>query len=316
MLLKGNTLKNNHSIATIINYCSNDINFIFHCIEQAKKFSKKIIIPICDHFFDGTKERYKDLEKVFSNTSDCDFLLYPYEPSFVPKKIINSVGENNFWHSFSRYLGYLHTDKSIEYILFLDADEIVDANNFNAWLDNKEYEKFDVLKLANYWYFRSCDNQALQWEDSIVLAKREILTKDILLQKEERNAIYDMHKKNKKRNVLGLDDMPMVHHYSWVRSKDEMLKKVRSWGHKDDKNWEELVEKEFENEPSKKDFIHGYEYIKVKPYINLTDFKGIQNKNSNVKKISKEEIKLSLKERFLLRGLWQIIFSKRPRNSV
>jgi hypothetical protein len=49
-----------------------------------------------------------------------------------------------------------------------------------------------------------------------------------------------------------------------------MLKKVRSWGHKEDRNWEDLVEKEFSQEFSGKDFVHGYEFTKVAPFVDLS----------------------------------------------
>ena len=55
----------------------------------------------------------------------------------------------------------------------------------------------------------------------------------------------------------------MIHHYSWVRTKDEMLKKINSWGHKGDRNWIELVESEFSQDFKGVDFIHGYRYQTV-----------------------------------------------------
>ncbi len=258
-----------HNLATIINFCSNDLPFIFACIEKAQKFSKQIIVPVCDHFFDGRPEDEKALFSVFSHFPDCEFFLYPFDKEAVPKKIYQKVGGNNFWHSFSRYLGYLHLRKDIEYVLFLDADEIIDSEKFLTWLDTKEYRKYHVMKLANYWYFRDIRYRAKVFEDSCVLIKKKKISKKLLLQKEERNALYDLKKRKKIRKVMGPDDKPMVHHYSWVRSKEEMLKKVCSWGHKDDKDWSGLVEKEFKNAVSGKDFIQGYEYDIVEPFISL-----------------------------------------------
>ena len=48
-----------------------------------------------------------------------------------------------------------------------------------------------------------------------------------------------------------------------------MLKKVHNWGHKHDKPWKELVEKEFEKEFDGTDFIHGYTYTIVENKFNL-----------------------------------------------
>jgi hypothetical protein len=40
-----------------------------------------------------------------------------------------------------------------------------------------------------------------------------------------------------------------------------MLKKVRCWGHKDERNWVALIEEEFKHEFRKTDFVHNYNYI-------------------------------------------------------
>ena len=61
----------------------------------------------------------------------------------------------------------------------------------------------------------------------------------------------------------------MCHHYSWVRSKEEMLKKVVSWAHSTDKNWVELVNEEFTRPFNGTDFVHGYQYeVLDKPHSN------------------------------------------------
>ena len=63
--------------------------------------------------------------------------------------------------------------------------------------------------------------------------------------------------------------LPMLHHYSWVRTKEQMLKKVRTWWHNKDRNWEKSVEEEFSRPFSGKDFVHGYEYKTVENKFNL-----------------------------------------------
>jgi len=106
-------------------------------------------------------------------------------------------------------------------------------------------------------------------EDSAVLAKRDLLTEEVVMGENERESIYLLLKGKKERKVMGVDGSPLIHHYSWVRDREEMLKKVRSWGHNKDKNWEELVEKEFQGGFSGTDFVHGYKYKIVAPYIKL-----------------------------------------------
>ena len=37
----------------------------------------------------------------------------------------------------------------------------------------------------------------------------------------------------------------MVHHYSWVRTKEECLQKARTWAHRMDEDWPALIENTF-----------------------------------------------------------------------
>jgi hypothetical protein len=39
-----------------------------------------------------------------------------------------------------------------------------------------------------------------------------------------------------------------------------MLKKVSTWAHKTDKNWNELIEEEFSRDFNGTDFVHNYKY--------------------------------------------------------
>ena len=48
-----------------------------------------------------------------------------------------------------------------------------------------------------------------------------------------------------------------------------MLQKVSSWGHHADKNWTELIEKEFEREFNGYDFVHGYRFESVINQFNI-----------------------------------------------
>jgi len=54
-----------------------------------------------------------------------------------------------------------------------------------------------------------------------------------------------------------------------VKTKLQMLQKVSSWGHHADKNWTELIEKEFEREFNGYDFVHGYRFESVINQFNI-----------------------------------------------
>jgi hypothetical protein len=273
-----------HSIATVINFCSNDSRFIKACLDEASHFSKQIVVPVCDHFFDGTPENRELLEEIYAAFPDCLFIEYPYIPSKIPKRIWKKIGAAHFWHSFSRLVGYMALDEEVETVLFLDADEIPDGRRFAEWLDESDYQQHQVLKLANYWYFRDPENQSLHWEDSAVLVKKRAVAPHLLLSKEERNELYDSLPGPKRRLCVGADGLPLVHHYSWVRTKDEMLKKVQAWGHKADRNWVELVEKEFQGPFQGTDFVHGYKYQRVEPPFPM-GWEGIEKKSDGVENV-------------------------------
>ena len=258
-----------YPLTAIINFCSNESRFLPLCIEEARKFAKQIIIPVCDHFFDGTIENRPLLEQIYQAYPDCLFLEYPFIPSEIPRRIFEDVTPAHFWHSCSRLIGASHLQDGIEAVLFLDADEVPDGAAFAQWLEASDYQQNTVMKLSNYWYFREPSYQALSWEDSIVLAQTRAITHDLLVQEEERDAIYNRLPGPKRRHVTGANGEPMFHHFSWVRTKNEMLKKVGAWGHKADRNWAELIEKEFSSPFQGTDFIHGYSYKTINPIFDM-----------------------------------------------
>lgn len=252
-----------HSLATLINFCTNEKRFIRPCIEQAQIFSKQVIVAVASHFFDGSEENRELLEQIYAAFPKCLFIEYPFLPQAIPKRIFRSVRPEAFWHCLSRLIGVLSLDPSIESVLFLDADEIVDGYRMAEWLDCSGYECHTVLRLANYWYFREPIYQADRFEDSAILAQKRALSIELLLHNHERDAVYDGLPGPKRRMVMGTDGVPLLHHFSWVRTEQEMLKKVQAWGHRKDRNWEELVKKEFQGPFQGTDFVHGYRFQTV-----------------------------------------------------
>ncbi len=294
-----------HNIATLISYSSSDFPFLKHCLFEAKKFSKKIIVTACDHLFNGEEENIKHLLSSFSRFDFATFIIYPFIPDLIPSRIYKKNPPPYLWHNLARLSGFCHLDNSVDYVLFLDVDEIVDGARFKNWLDCREYLSFDALRPANYWYFRSPHFQATTFEDTAVLAKKKSISYKSLLHPLERDAIFEGAKGNKARGVLDQGGNPLIHHYSWVRTKNQMLKKVSTWGHKNDRNWKDLVEKEFSKDFTFKDFVHGYDFIKVNPFATIdldetplgvyeNESKTIFLKNSDVINMLK---KRSLKDR-------------------
>jgi len=257
---KRENIKNN--IATIIQYSTIDYKFIKYCINEAMKFSNQVIVTVADCFFDGTPEDKELLEKTVEENKMVEFVKIKFDPSFHPPF-------TRYWFAFSVVNGLTRVNKDIEYVLLLDTDEIIEGDRFKDWLNNFNYKDYNAIKFAAYWYFRETKFRALSVEWAGLLVKRSLLINKVVLHPWLRFGMYFIIPRKKISNVLGIDDEPMVHHYSWVRTKKEMLKKVSTWGHKNDRNWKPLVEKEFQRKFTEDsvDFVFGFKYQIVKPYI-------------------------------------------------
>ena len=278
-----------HNIATVISYCSTDYRWIKSCIEHAKPFSKQIILPVCDHFFNGEDEDREILDKTYKENSDVELIEFEYNPDsyrglglqrlsnpFAPNRYMMDIDPKEvwFWHQIQRLTGFKSVNEDIEYVLFLDADEIVDIEKFYNWLNTFPYKDFNAIKFEAYWYFRDVRFRALQTEGfGITMVKKSELSDEaFFMHDSERENFTTFVEGNRQVHTLSLDGTPMIHHYSWVRTHDEMLKKVRTWGHSRDKDWSVQVNQEFERVfvPGRdKDFVHNYDFIEVDPYVNV-----------------------------------------------
>ena len=259
-----------HSVATVINFCTNESRFIKSCLEQALVFSRQVVVSVSSHFFDGTPENRALLAEIYAAFPQCNFVEYPFAPKNIRRSILKAVGSEHFWHCVSRLVGLHCLREEIDTVFFLDADEVADGERVQEWLDYSDYQQHRVLKLANYWYFREPCHRAEALEDSIVLVQKKALTADLLLHSDERCALYNDLPGPKRRMVAGVDGLPLFHHFSWVRTQEEMLKKVRSWGHKKDRDWESLVTQEFSAPFKGTDFVHGYRFFPVSPPFSIS----------------------------------------------
>lgn len=235
-----------HSIATIISYCTNDYRFIGKCIAEAKKFSRQIIIPVCDHFFDGTLENRALLEMTYREHPDCLFIEFSYLPG---EHYLNCrQGEREmaaYWNGTARYIGYLHLLPDIETVLFLDCDEIAEGDRFLAWLDAGEYRKWDAIRLAAYYYVLRPDYRATKVQEISLMVKASSLLPHHFFQGDERFGMFQRIEGLKSKGARGRDLLPLIHHYSWVRPLEECRKKANSWSHSQDRDWPSLIQEAF-----------------------------------------------------------------------
>ena len=237
-------------LTTVLQYSTIDFRFLEANLNQITKFSKEVIIPICDHFFNGSPESNTLLEKTYeiaSKFSNVSIYEFPWE---------GKKTHTSYYHNLSRAIGT--SLAKTEWILFVDADEIVE-DTFSDWFDT--VKNTDLMYwLTCYWYFREPTLQATKFEAAGLLIRKEQCHWN-LLNKAERQQLFNQKLVyGYETPILSKNNEPMLHHFSWVRTKDDMLKKVENWGHQGDKNWTDLIHEEFSREFNGTDFVHGYQY--------------------------------------------------------
>ncbi len=284
-------------IATVVNYCTNDFRLLDLCLKEVRKFSSEIVIPVCDHFFDGQVENRLLLEHSYASHPDVKFVEFAFggEPYGLYSRVKKGDPDwIHYWHSTARYVGYEFVSPKTEYVLFLDIDEVADGEKMKAWLDKFPYHDFDAVRFTNYFYFREARYQATKIMRNGLLVKKEKLKPELLLDVDERKGTFYNLSGKRLEGAPALDGTPIFHHYSWVRTKEEMQKKVVSWGHHLDKNWPLLVEEEFRSPFQLKDKFWGLDYNEVTPYVDPLAIKipttPIINPHLNVTKVNKKLI--------------------------
>ena len=131
-------------IGTVINYCSLDYRFIRYCVRAAAPFSHRIVVPHADHLYDGTPEDMALISRARKESPEAEFVPFAYHHS------ITEMLRSRFWHNFARWVGVSHLPDDCDWVLFLDADEIVETDRFAAYLLEGGFQKYDYLYFANY----------------------------------------------------------------------------------------------------------------------------------------------------------------------
>jgi hypothetical protein len=154
----------------------------------------------------------------------------------------------------------------IEWILFCDVDEIFEGEKFGEWLSTFPWQEYEAIRFATYWYFRTASLRATEHPGGPLLVKRSCLTPELLLHPDERSGILHALRGKKEPSAKDQNNNPLVHHYSWVREKQELKRKATSWGHHWERNWQLLIDEEFAKPFSGTDFVRNYTYYEVTPY--------------------------------------------------
>jgi hypothetical protein len=243
-------------IEAVVLFSSNDKRFFKPCISNLLEAGINVKVVTYSHMWAGTEEDQQTLaecNKLYEANSNYQQYMLQWEP-----------GQSSwYWEGLGRYLATQEVADDTDFIIYIDVDEIIDPKKFNSWLKSTNILQYDVLKLANYWYWREPIYRADQVEDSVVVCKAP-LAKSVPMKPGGRENYFNSSNNSIR---LGHSD-PFIHHYSWVRTKEEMLNKVRNWGHKDDhQDWQAKVEEEFSREFNGTDFIHRYKYNIVNSFI-------------------------------------------------
>jgi len=240
-------------IATIISYCTNDYRFIDRCIAEAMKFSDEVVVCVCDHFFDGSPENRSLLEHTYAQNPGCRFIEFTYLPDRLYSLYHPMTPEDPDWSALwaatSRYVG-LHYIES-DWVLFLDSDEIVEGEPFRDWF-NQQCSLSDCLRLAAYLYAVRPTLRCKKVVNLPLLVNKETLAPLTLLGPLERIGAYLSHPGPKEEKIVGLQGRPLVHHYSWVRTKEEALQKGATWSHRHDRDWVSVIDEAYGEKPKEK----------------------------------------------------------------
>jgi len=278
------------NIATLISYCTNDYRFIGKCIAEAGKFSDQIVIAVCDHFFDGTPENRGLLEWTYAEHPACRFVEFAYLPDRLYSRYHSLTPEDRdwsiYWAAATRYIGFHFLDADVDWVLFLDSDEIVEGEAFAEWFASPG---FDAMRLAAWLYAVKPTLRMQRAVNLPLLVKKNTLVPSTLMNPLERIGAYLAHPGPKREEVVGRGGRPLVHHYSWTRTKEECYQKTRTWGHRHDADWPRLIEEAFDSHPKTRyfDAPHAFEEIAVPFFdpLSVTLPQGSPPRQSNILKI-------------------------------
>lgn len=254
-------------IGTVVITNSDDMQFLERLIPQALKFSDRVSVAVGTRRWDGQLEdmdRIRAFVAAWSAPPQIVFTMYdPIDEAAACQHAALVKDVRMLPEAYARHVALMAMPghECLDYVLYLDSDEIVEGPSFAQWLNTGVHTQYDVLKLACHWYWRLPTLRAHDYlEDSIVLIRRGLVTPQLVFSDLARTAFYDAPSTPRKvRMVVGPDGLPFVHHFSWCRTHRQMLQKVATWGHRD-VAYIALVDEEFSRPFNGTDFLRGLRY--------------------------------------------------------
>lgn len=260
-------------------YCSNEHTYIDDILRAASRAADVVTVAVGRRLFDGRVESEDHINAIAARHPTVRFGWYDVPDALIPTPIVlhnraRRLARNLAVQALATITGEAEPDY---WAILLDADEVPRDNGspLVAWWRASDYghllEKERVYKLANRWFFMHRRLVSDGFEDSVVLAHSSLLTHAALDHPRERDGVCFCAEdacpsKPTVRDVRGLDSQPMFDHFSWVRSsRDLLLAKVKTWGHKNDRDWSSLVNNVSDDIERgvfpTRDFVHGRKLI-------------------------------------------------------
>lgn len=230
-----------HRITTVISFSTNEFRYLPFCVKGVESFSEKIIVVTGSHFFDGSPESRELLHKAYAEYPHCQFIEFTFDEDHPygwnpPQKELK-VERLHHWQNTKRYLAMCYLPEETQYILFLDVDEVMDGKRVEQWLDQEIYRDYGCMHFFAYRYQFLPTSRSRRYMNTALLVKRGSFDHEELFNPHERPGFFKGYRGNKLSGVLGLDGLPMIHHYSWVKTQGEIKKKINTWGHRYDRDW-------------------------------------------------------------------------------
>jgi hypothetical protein len=262
--------------------CLDDAAFIIPCLRQCLEFARRVCLALGTYRWnlqtaEEPAEHLYRLKGVCEAATAKRVLVEIYDPRAAPGIAQKHGMRKNAMmpEAFARDAATQRlasaatkgNEDHADYVLYLDVDEIVEGGRMAEWiselLTTTSTMRWSSYKLASWWYWREPTLRAVNHlEDSPVLLRRDRCVPEVLYNDGGRTGFVDPA--DSRRMVKGVDGKPMVHHYSWVRTQEQMLKKVKDWGHRDDSdNWVAKVHEEFSRGFNGTDFLKGLTYERV-----------------------------------------------------
>lgn len=263
-------------IGILINMCSSEAPFLSSMLRECTKFAypENIVISYADRLYNGDPDDTSYITRCNMEYPAVRCVRYDVDvhlPHHKRRGVENRP--TAYWHNLARFTGVTELLKDrgdVDWVFVVDGDEIPDGARVAEWLAGSSSSSSGAdpsvcYKMATYWYFKLPIYQALTHEDSILLIHKSHLTAANIFGDMERDHTIARSGTRLMRMTNGKDGLPLWHHYSFVRTRENLRKKLTCWAHRDDVlnltdvDVDIAIQHVFAH-GQVNDFIHGYTY--------------------------------------------------------